>query len=384
MDGSYLTGRMADRLADLEARAHLRDLRLIEGVNLCSNDYLGLSTDARLKTAILQGVEQCERVGATGSRLLSGHDADWDALEEEFAAFAGTEAALFFTSGFGANAGLFPALLGPDDLVFSDAQNHASIIDGLRLSRVQKVIYPHCDLNALECALRRHGHGGRARVIVTESLFSMSGDRAPLKEIFHLGEQFGAEVVVDEAHATGACGPAGRGLVAELGLEKQALAIVHTCGKALASMGAFVCGSRTLVRTLINSARSFIFSTALPPFFAVQVGAALRLASRMDQERAHLSSLSVRLRDRLSALDQDYGKSSSHIVPWIVGSNEAALHFASALARSGYAVRAIRSPSVPAGTERLRISLTAALTAAQVDGFAAAVAAVSASGVAHA
>jgi 8-amino-7-oxononanoate synthase len=373
---------MTARLTELKARAQLRTLRSVGGVNLCSNDYLGLASDPRLKAALMQGIQECGRVGATGSRLLSGHDAVWERLEQEFAGFAGTEAALFFTSGFAANVSLFSALLGPDDVVFSDALNHASIIDGIRLSRAQKLVYPHGDLNVLEEGLRRHSHGSGARVIVTETLFSMGGDRAPLAEIFRLAQQHGAEVIVDEAHATGVCGPGGGGVAAELGLEKQALAVVHTCGKALAGMGAFVCGSKVLARTLINHARSFIFSTALPPYFAAQLRAALHLAAGMDLERRHLSTLADHLRARLRTLGCDCGPSRSHIVPWIVGSNEAAMQLSAALEQRGYSVRAIRSPSVPAGTERLRISLTASLTMADVAGFAEAVA--SLSSLAHA
>lgn len=375
MSRSLLAQRMAHRLEELKAHTHFRELRPVEGLNLCSNDYLGLATDPRLKAALIEGIEACARVGSTGSRLLSGHDAVWDILEEEFAAFAGTEAALFFTSGFSANLSLFPALLGPDDLVFSDALNHASIIDGIRLSRARKIIYPHSDLNVLEENLRLHSHGSATRMIVTESIFSMGGDRAPLAEIFRLAQEFGAEVIVDEAHGTGVCGPNGRGLVADLGLEKQALAVVHTCGKALASMGALVCGSRVLRSTLINHGRSLIFSTALPPYLAFQVRAAMRLAAGMDFERHHLCALGDRLRASLRALGCEC-PGNSHIVPWIVGSSQAAMHLSAAVEQRGYSTRAIRSPSVPAGTERLRISLNSSLTMQDIAGFADAVSSV--------
>src|SRR5579872_444498 len=383
MTGSYFARRISIRLAELENNAHLRKLTSVQGINLCSNDYLGLASDPRLKAATLEAMQTCDRMGGTGSRLLSGHAPAWNALEEEFAAFAGAEASLFFNSGFAANTGLFQALLGSDDLVFSDALNHASIIDGIRLSRARKIIYPHRDLNALEDLLRLHSNPQGGRVIVTESIFSMDGDHAPLVEIFQLAEQYGAQVIVDEAHATCTCGPGGRGLVAQHGLEAQCLAIVHTCGKALGSMGAFVCGSRTLVQLLLNCARSFIFSTALPPYVAGQVRAALRLAGLMDAERARLASLSARLRKRLQAQEYDCGASRSQIVPLIVGSNEAALALASALEEAGFAVKAIRSPSVPPGTERLRLSVTALLSMREIDQFADAVASLSALGMAH-
>ena len=369
MQTSPLTERMASRLSELERQAQMRELSTIRGVNLCSNDYLGLSTDPHLKDALREGLAYCERTGATGSRLLSGHHAVWDELEAEFAAFAGTETALFFNSGFAANTGLLSGLLGPGDVIFSDALNHASIIDGIRLSRTQKVIYPHGDLNFLEDTLRWHSQTSGSRVIVTESIFSMDGDRAPIGELFQLGERYGAEIILDEAHATGACGPRGRGLVAALGLTEQALAVVHTCGKALASAGAFICGSKTLKQFLINHARSFIFSTALPPYLAIQVRAALRLANSMEAERDHLVSLSARLRERSCSFGFDCGPSDSHIVPLVIGGNKAALELAAALQARGFAVRAIRSPSVPPGTERLRLSLTARLTMDEIERF---------------
>jgi 8-amino-7-oxononanoate synthase len=365
---------MASRLAELKRQSLLRDLSLVSGTNLCSNDYLGLSDDSRLKEAVLQAMEQYESVAATGSRLLSGHDAVWDELEILFAAFAGTETALYFSSGFAANTGLLSAVLTPGDVVFSDALNHASLIDGTRLSRAQKVIYPHCDLNFLEHELRRYAEHSIARVIVTETLFSMDGDRAPLPEIFQLAHRYGAEVIADEAHATGVCGPHGRGLLAELGLQEQALAIVHTCGKALASMGAFVCGSQVLKQFLINHARSFIFSTAMPPYFAGQVKAALELAASMDAERQHLARLASDLRERLTSMGLDCRPSTSHIVPLIIGANEDTLNLAAALQQRGFAVRAVRSPSVPPGTARLRLSLTTKLTSDDMDQFTSALA----------
>jgi 8-amino-7-oxononanoate synthase len=384
MPTSPLTQRMNIRLSELENQARLRELSIIRGANFCSNDYLGLSTDPRLKEALWEGLEYCERTAATGSRLLSGHHALWDELEVEFAAVAGTETALFFNSGFAANTGLLSSLLGPEDVVFSDALNHASIIDGIRLSHAQKVIYPHRDLNFLGDGLRRHVQTAGARVIVTESIFSMDGDRAPIAELFQLAERHGAELVVDEAHATGACGPRGCGLVAELGLAQQTLATVHTCGKALASAGAFICGSKTLRQFLINHARSFIFSTALPPYMTFQIRAALKLAYSMEAERDHLAALSARLRERLCSHGIDCGASDSHIVPLMVGGNEAALKLAAALQQREFAVRAIRSPSVPPGTERLRLSLTARLATEDIDRFTDAVRAVSRSNTPYA
>jgi len=370
MPFNALTGRISARLSELEKHGQMRTLACALGINFCSNDYLGLSIHPLLRDAVREGVEHCQRMGATGSRLLSGHHPIWDELENVFAAYAGTEAALFFNSGYAANTGLLSSILGSEDVVFSDQLNHASIIDGIRLSKAQKVIYPHNDLNFLEDGLRRHAHNSRLGLIVTESIFSMDGDRASLRELFDLAERYGAGIVVDEAHATGVCGPRGRGLVAELGLEQRALAILHTCSKALASAGAFVAGSVMLKRFLVNHARSFIFSTALPPHLAFQIRAALTLAASMDTERTHLSAMAEQLRCRLCSLGFDYGLSDTHIVPLMVPGNRAALDMASALRESGFAVRAIRPPTVPPGTERLRLSLTVRLAREDMERFA--------------
>src|SRR5581483_1444404 len=347
-----INARMLQRLEDLRQKAQLRELAEVGGVNLYSNDYLGLATDPRLKLAVIEAVAQTTRVGSTGSRLLSGHAQVWDDLDEEFSAFAGTPASLYFNSGYDANTGLLSAVLTKDDIVFSDGLNHASLIDGLRLSGARKVIYPHCDLDALEDGLKKNHAASGQRVIVTESIFSMDGNRAPLSEIVNLAKRHGAEVIVDEAHATGTQGDAGKGVVAGLGLQDDVLAIVHTCGKALAGMGAFVCGSKALKHYLINHARTFIFSTAVPPYLAYQVRAALRLAIGMDAERAHLSLIADRLRTKLQKLDLDTRASSSQIVPLMCGENEAALELAEHLQKNGFAVRAIRPPTVPSGTAR--------------------------------
>src|ERR1700752_1813813 len=256
---------MESALEDLRQRSQLREFAQLQGVNFCSNDYLGLAEDSRLKLAVLEAVEKSVRVGATGSRLLSGHDPVWNELEEEFAVFAGTEAALYFSSGYAANVGLLTSVLRKNALVFSDALNHASLIDGIRLSGARKEIYPHRDLNYLERVLRRHESETCRKVIVTESVFSMDGDVADLRAMQVLAERYGASLVVDEAHATAVHGPYGAGMVVEARLAGEVFATVHTCGKALASAGAFVCGTRVLREFLVNHARMLIFSTALPP-----------------------------------------------------------------------------------------------------------------------
>lgn len=354
--------RILAELADLESRAQLRHLETPRGIDLNSNDYLGHSSDLRLKHAVLESIATAPRMASTGSRLLSGHDEAWTVLEKYFAAWVGAEAALYFTSGYAANIGLLGAILRPDDIVFSDSANHASLIDGMRLAKCRRVIFPHLDLNALEAELRWSASSSGARFIVVESIFSMEGDRAPLRELATLASRYRANLIVDEAHATGVAGPHGRGCIAEAGLAGHIFATVHTCGKALAAAGAFVCGSEPLRRLLINRARTFIFNTALPPYFASQVAAGMRLAEGAEAERAHLADLSIFLKTGLQQNGFDVGGSDSQIVPIVLGSNDTALAFAANLEARGFSVRAIRPPTVPPGTARLRVSLTAKLT----------------------
>ncbi len=349
-------------LRELEAREQRRSLAEIHGTNLCSNDYLELSRHPALKEAVERAVRDAERVGGTGSRLLSGHAAIWEQLEEEFAQFAGTEAALYFSSGYLANLGLLTALLKKDDLIFSDALNHASLIDGMRLSGARKIIYPHLDLNVLEAGLRQHARERGRKLIVTESVFSMEGDVAPVTKILEIAERYGAGVIVDEAHATGVQGPAGRGVAVREGIAQQLAGSVHTCGKALASAGAFVCGSPALKEHLINHARTFIFSTAMPPYMAEQIRAALRLARTMDREREELMAKARRLVSGLRSGGWDTGRSETQIVPLIIGENEQALEAAEHLQSQGFAVRAVRPPTVPPGSARLRFSLTSGIS----------------------
>jgi 8-amino-7-oxononanoate synthase len=351
-------------LRDLAARDQRRTLAEITGVNLCSNDYLGLSQHPQLRESLIRAVTEATRVGGTASRLLSGQDSAWQEVEEEFSDFAGTESALFFGSGYAANIGLLTSLAGPDDIIFSDALNHASLIDGIRLSGARKHIYAHGDLNMLESLLRSYHFDRGRKLIVTETVFSMDGDVAPLREILTLAERYGAGVIVDEAHATAVHGPNGRGVSAGVGdirSHTNIVARVHTCGKALACAGAFLCGSHILKDHLVNHARSFIFTTALPPYMAAQIRAALTLARGMDAERSALQRNAESLRSALRAQGWDTGASSTQIVPVIVGENEEALAAAGFLQHQGFAVRAIRPPTVPAGTARLRFSLTAAI-----------------------
>jgi 8-amino-7-oxononanoate synthase len=382
MNAEEIDARIERELDSLRAKSQYRSLEIPIGINLCSNDYLGLATDPRLRQAVVEALRRGGAVGSTGSRLLSGNSFEWEDLECAVAQFAGTEAALYFGSGYAANVGLLSSLLKPADVVFADALNHASLVDGIRLSRAMKVIYPHRDLKFLKNALREYTASGGTKLIVTESLFSMEGDIAPLNEMLDLGRKYGARLVIDEAHATGVYGPRGRGIVAQLGIERETIAIVHTCGKALASAGAFVCGSRVLKEYLVNHARTFIFSTAMPPYLATQIAEALKIVAAADPERSHLREISAMLREGLAAAGINCGSSrgageegATHIVPVILGANEAALHVAGVLQRRGFAAKAIRPPTVPPGTARLRISLTSKITVQDIRRLIAAMAA---------
>jgi len=350
--------RLHHGLRGLEARSQRRSLAEIHGVNFCSNDYLGLAEHSGLRAEVAESARLSERVGGTGSRLLSGQTEEWRDLEDEFANFAGTESALFFTSGYAANVGLLSSLMGEHDVVFSDELNHASLIDGMRLSGASKVIYPHLNMKALEDSLREEAGARWRKVIVSETVFSMDGDIAPLVELATLAEKYGAALILDEAHATGVHGPAGHGLAAAAGIASKVLAVIHTCGKALASAGAFVCGPAVLKEYLVNHARTFIFSTALPPYFSAQIRAALRLAEGMNEDRALLLHRAAWFRAELQSEGFDTAGTASQIVPVVLGHNDATLDAAEHLQRDGFAVRGIRPPTVPDGGSRLRLSLT--------------------------
>ncbi len=342
----------------LELRKQYRSLAEIHGVNLCSNDYLGLSGHPTLRAAASIAVQKSSRIGGTGSRLLSGQTSDWCDLESHFAVFAGTESALFFTTGYGANLGLLSSLVTKDDVIFSDALNHASLIDGMRLSGARKVIYPHLDLHVLEGTLRQEAGAPWRKVIVTESVFSMDGDIAPLDKIAALAEKYGAALIVDEAHATAVHGPQGRGLAAQFDIVSQLLAVIHTCGKGLGCAGAFVCGPAVLKEHLINHARTFIYSTALPPYFSGQISSALDLSLTLDRERRELLQNAANLIKDLQSHGFDTAASASQIIPIVLGSNEDTLAAAEYLQHEGFGVRAVRPPTVPEGRSRIRLSLT--------------------------
>ena len=339
-------------------------------VNFASNDYLGLAGDGRLAAA---AIAACERagVGRGAAPLVSGRSTYHAELERRLAEFEGAGAALLFASGFAANAGVIPALVDRGDAIFADAKNHASLIDGCRLARAEVKVYPHGDLEALAKLLADAG-GFRRRLIITDSLFSMDGDVAPLAEISALAEHHGAMLLVDEAHATGVFGATGRGLCEAAGVEGDHVIRIGTLSKALGAAGGFVCGSRQLVQWLANRARSYVFSTAQPAAVAAAAIAALDIVAAEPQRRAALLAAAQSLRSELARRGWNAGRSASQIIPLLVGSPAEALELSAALLERGYWLPAIRPPTVPANESLLRLSLTAAHTPEMIAGLMAA------------
>jgi 8-amino-7-oxononanoate synthase len=362
--------RLAAVLAELRGGGLLRQMRLPAGIDLVSNDYLGFAEHPYL-TEAMRAIVADLPAGSGGSRLLRGHHEIFEIIEARLASFTGSDATLLFGSGYAANIGLLQAIVSPDDLIVSDAHNHASLIDGIRLTKAATAIYPHQNLDALEAALSRP-RVGRAFVI-TESVFSMDGDLTPLVDVCDIAERAGAVVIVDESHATGMYGTRGSGRVEELGLRDRVVATMHTGGKALGSGGAWVAGSHALRDVMVNRARSFIFSTAPLPVLGAALGAGLQLVERYPERRREVHRKSALLRAAL----RDAGvptDGQSMIVPIVVGTNETATALQSGLATAGFDVRAIRPPSVAPGTARLRVTVRYPVPDAELTRFSSEVA----------
>jgi 8-amino-7-oxononanoate synthase len=367
-----------DELQDLEALQLRRRLQTHAGpqqvlleidgrelINFGSNDYLALASDPRLAAAAASACDE-QGWGAGASPLVTGHAKAHELLEARLAEFEGTEAALLFSSGYAANLGTLAAIAGPEDAIYSDAKNHASIIDGCRLSRAEVHVFKHRDASDLQRLLDAPG-SYRRRLIVSEALFSMDGDLAPLDELALLAERYDAMLMIDEAHATGVFGEHGRGVAEMLGLEHPVDIRVGTLSKALGSAGGFVCGSRSLVDWLANRARSYVFSTASPPAICSSGMAALAIVRDEPGRRIELVARAADLRERLQADGWNIGASASQIVPVIVEDPERAIALSSRLRDLGLLVPAIRPPSVPHGESLLRISLTWAHQPQQID-----------------
>lgn len=364
-------------LAGLERRALRRFRRTIGGAQgaevvvdgrraicLASNNYLGLAADPAVIAASRAALE-ASGAGSGASPLVSGHMEEHAALEAELADWLGCEAALLFGSGYHANIGTIAALVGRDDEVFSDALNHASLIDGCRLSRARVTVYRHGDAGDLGARLA--ASRARRRLVVTDSVFSMDGDRAPLEAIVEVAERHGAWVMIDEAHAIGVLGRTGAGLAEELGLGDRIAVRMGTLGKALGGYGAFVAGSRALVDLLLNRARAYVFSTALPPAVVAGVRAAVAIARSDDERRARLRRNVERFRAGLAAAGLPAPELGSSIVPLVLGPADRALTVARRLLDAGVLCPAIRPPTVPEGTARLRLTPIAAHTDGQID-----------------
>jgi 8-amino-7-oxononanoate synthase len=369
-------------LAALEAKGLRRSLEPlgsaqgpvveVEGrplVNLCSNDYLALASDPRVKRAAAEAAER-EGAGAGAARLVAGDLPIHGALERRLARLKGTEAALLFSSGYHANAGVLAALVGRHDAIFSDELNHASIIDGCLLSRAEVQRYRHGDVEELGRLLG--ASRARRKLVATDAVFGMDGDAAPLAEIVGLCERHGAVLYLDEAHATGVLGDRGAGLAEATGLGDRVDVSMGTLGKALGSFGAFVAGSVPLRDWLTSRARTFVFTTALPPAACGAALAALDVLEGDRPRRRRLQDLSTRMKDGLEWLGFSMRGVVAPIFPVVLGDEARALDASRRLRARGFFVRAIRPPTVPRGTSRLRVSLTAGHTREQVDGFLAA------------
>lgn len=369
-----LLGDLQARLDELEQQAERRRLTTPRGIDFCSNDYLGLSADSAFREAFetRRAMLSDHELLSPASRLLRGQSRHHASFEKRFADFKRQPAGLLFPSGYQANVGVLSALIGPRDRVLSDELNHASLIDGLRLSGCRKVIYRHGDATHVRELLSRPWADGRT-FLVTESLFSMEGDRAPLAEFAELAARGLCELIVDEAHATGLYGPDGAGLIAADDLEDTVMAVISTLGKAFGLSGAVVTGSPTLIDYLVNRSRSFVFSTAVPPLLVAALEAALDVVEAEPRRRGRLRRRSALLRLRLEQQGVAFSGLDSPIVPIPVGGNRDVVQLAAGLQADGFDVRAIRPPTVPRGTSRLRISVHASHTAAEIEGLAAAV-----------
>jgi 8-amino-7-oxononanoate synthase len=383
--------RLLDRVnaarAERAAKGLLRTRRLIEAregmkvkldgrelVNFCSNDYLGLAHDRRLGAAMTAAVQEWG-AGAGAAHLLTGHTREHHDLELELAAFTGRESALLFSTGYMANVGVIQALCSTADVIVQDRLNHASLLDGARLSGARLQRYPHGDVARADALLAAAGkragdrNTGGAAMLATDGVFSMDGDVAPLARLAAIAANNHALLLVDDAHGLGVLGASGRGALEEAGLgERQVPLLVGTLGKALGSFGAFVAGPRDLIELVMQRARSYVYTTALPPAVAAATREALRIVDRDSGPRERVRALTQRFRRGASQLGLVLGESTTPIQPLVLGDAARCLAASRQLMDAGFWVAAIRSPTVPAGTERLRINLSAAHAEHEVDG----------------
>jgi glycine C-acetyltransferase len=371
---SHFQEFLTEEIANLKESGLMRELKTIHGAQgpwvelkdrrtllLCSNDYLGLASDPQLSQAFAAGIERFG-TGSGASRLISGNMSPHEELEKAVADFKGTESALLFNSGYHANIGVIPALFGEGDLILSDEWNHASLIDGCRLSKAKVLKYPHKDCASLKKMLRENNNC-KKKLILTDGVFSMDGDIAPLPEIVELARQFEAVLMVDDAHSTGVLGPHGKGTLEHFGLDPDCVDIqMGTLGKALGCFGAFVAGKKELIQFLVNKARSFIYTTALPPALAVAAMKALEIAESDHPRRERLWENVGFFKKGLEGLGLDIMGSATPIVPIFIGDSVKTMKISAKLLEKGVFVQGIRPPSVPQGKSRLRATISASHT----------------------
>jgi 8-amino-7-oxononanoate synthase len=368
---------LASALRELEQAGLIRRRRRVEGpqgphlqvdgatfLAFCSNDYLGLASHPALAEAARHALDDFG-VGAGASGHICGHTRLHEALEERLARFVRLPRALHFSTGYMANLGVLPSLAGPGDVIFSDRLNHASLIDAARLSRADVVVYPHCDIEALERRMQECAH--RSKLVVTDAVFSMDGDLAPLPQLVALCERHDAWLVVDDAHGFGVLGRSGAGSLAHWGVSSERVVYMGTLGKAAGVFGAFVAADADVVEWILQRARTYMFTTASPPLLAAALLAALDVIESEAWRRTHLAALIGRIGEGLSSLRWQLLPSTTAIQPLIIGGNSEAMSLMESLRRDGIWVPAIRPPTVPLGTARLRISLSAAHRDEDVD-----------------
>jgi 8-amino-7-oxononanoate synthase len=369
---------LREELARLEKQRLFRKLRIIDScegptikigqdefILLCSNDYLGLTCHPKVKQKTKEAIEKFG-CGSGASRLISGTFSLHCELEKKLAEFKKTESALVFASGYAANLGVISSLAGPGDVIIIDKLNHASIIDGCRLSKATLRVYPHKDMNFLEQILKK-SQSARLRLIITDGVFSMDGDIAPLPEIIDLAKRYNALVMVDDAHGTGVLGKEGRGTVEYFGLEGKVDIVMGTLSKALGSLGGFIAGSKVLSDYLINKARSFIYSTALPPAQVATALASLEVIQAEPTWQLRLWENVRYLKQGLQSLGFDTMESQTQIIPVFIGDTDKTVQASEFFYKNGILTPAIRPPTVPKGRSRLRLSLMATHTTAHLD-----------------
>ena len=358
----------SDELESLRNKSRLRSIKPNHGVDFSGNDYLGLSNHPHTKKILRDALADGLPHGSTGSRLLRGNHPVFEAFEEEIVSWKNVESALIFNSGFDANVGILTTLIPDNAVVFSDQFIHASMIDGLRQNPAKKERFRHNNYDHLESLLKKYESDSSPKFIVVESVYSMDGDVTDFSVVRFLCEKYGAELIVDEAHATGIFGQSGAGVLEQHNMMNFPLATVHTCGKALGSFGAFVTCRSEIRDYLVNKCRTLIFTTALSPLNVLASLSAIQLQKSMTHERMHVLGLSEYFRNELkNRSDLSCGESKSMIVPVIIGADDDAVRLAEKCQHKGLDVRAIRPPSVPENTSRLRLTFNAKHTKEQVD-----------------